>query len=116
MKGWVACDLDGVLAEDTGWKGIEHIGKPIPAMVKRVKQWFKMGREVRCFTARAYNDPIAVHHVEQWLKDHDLHFMTVTCVKDRDCILILDDRAVRVEKNTGKPLNRINMRKPCRSM
>lgn len=29
MGGWIGVDLDGTLAEYTGWKGVEHIGEPI---------------------------------------------------------------------------------------
>jgi hypothetical protein len=35
---WVGVDLDGTLAEYHGFKGPEHIGKPIPKMVARVKR------------------------------------------------------------------------------
>ena len=33
MKDCIYVDLDGTLAEHHGWKGVDHIGKPIPAMV-----------------------------------------------------------------------------------
>src|SRR5690349_18780615 len=52
MSGWIGVDLDGTLAEYHGWKGVEHIGPPIPEMVARVKQWLAEGRDVRIFTAR----------------------------------------------------------------
>ena len=38
---WIGVDLDGTLAEWDGWKGHEHIGPPIPAMLERVKRWIK---------------------------------------------------------------------------
>lgn len=37
-KGWIGVDLDGTLAHYEGWKGVEHIGEPIPAMVERIWQ------------------------------------------------------------------------------
>ena len=114
MSGVVLVDLDGTLAHYDGWKGIEHIGKPIKPMVQRVKRWLKMGRQVRCFTARVHNDPIAAHHVSVWLNEQGLHKMGLTCMKDRDCVLLLDDRAVKVELNTGRLLNKVCMAKPCR--
>ena len=52
MSGWIGVDLDGTLAEYTGWKGIDHVGKPVPAMVKRVKDWIAKGQDVKVFTAR----------------------------------------------------------------
>ena len=51
-EGWIGIDLDGTLAEYDGWKGVEHIGKPIPSMVERVKAWIIEGKDVRIFTAR----------------------------------------------------------------
>lgn len=50
--GWIGVDLDGTLAHYDGWKGADHIGAPVPAMVERVKAWLANGREVRIFTAR----------------------------------------------------------------
>ena len=32
MSGWIGVDLDGTLAFYDMWRGMEHIGKPIPAM------------------------------------------------------------------------------------
>lgn len=32
-KPWLGVDLDGTLAVYDKWRGIEHIGAPIPAMV-----------------------------------------------------------------------------------
>jgi len=45
-------DFDGTLAEDTGWKGFRHLGKPIPEMIKKVKEWLEEGDEVVVHTAR----------------------------------------------------------------
>ena len=35
---WIGFDLDGTLAEYDGWKGIEHIGKPIKPMCDLIKK------------------------------------------------------------------------------
>ena len=35
--GWIGVDLDGTLAHYNGWKGIEHVGDPVPAMIDRVR-------------------------------------------------------------------------------
>lgn len=71
MNGWIAVDLDGTLAEYTTWQGVTHIGKPIPAMVDRIKMWLDEGIEVRIFTARMAGDPVEVasfkQHLAQWL-------------------------------------------------
>lgn len=113
MRPYIAVDLDGTLAEYHGWQGIEHIGKPIKPMVQRVKRWLREGREVRCFTARVYNDPIAAKIVRGWLNEHGLQQVDTTCVKDRGMVALLDDRATRVELNTGKVLGRVKFYKPC---
>lgn len=59
-KGWIGVDLDGTLAHYDGWKGPEHIGAPIPAMVERVKAWLAEGKEVRISTARADGGEVAI--------------------------------------------------------
>lgn len=37
MSGWIGVDLDGTLAFYDSWRGIDHIGAPIPLMLQRVK-------------------------------------------------------------------------------
>ena len=44
QNGWIGVDLDGTLAHYEGWKGIEHIGAPVPAMLERVKNWLAEGK------------------------------------------------------------------------
>ena len=56
---WIGVDLDGTLAEWDGWKGHQHIGKPIPQMVERVKRWLAMDIEVRVFTCLLYTSDAA---------------------------------------------------------
>lgn len=104
MSGWYGVDLDGTLAVYDRWRGPEHIGAPVPAMLARVKLWLYEGREVRVFTARVYNDPGKVAHsaVVAWCVEHVGRRLQVTCVKDFDMIELWDDRAVSVEVNTGR--------------
>lgn len=101
MSGWIGVDLDGTLAEYSGWKGGEHIGDPIPAMMDRVRYWLRANIEVRIFTARA-SVPEYVPYVEQWLVEHELGGLQITCQKDFDMVQLWDDRCVRVETNTGQ--------------
>lgn len=42
-SGWIGVDLDGTLAYYSGWKGIEHVGDPVPAMINRVRAWLANG-------------------------------------------------------------------------
>lgn len=112
-KGWIAVDLDGTLAEYDHWRGIEHIGNPIPKMVDRVKRWLAEGHDVRIFTARvdgglgddAARDVAAVKgHIEQWCLKHIGQVLPVTNVKDFGMVELWDDRAVQVVANTGEML------------
>lgn len=104
MSGWIGVDLDGTLAEYGGWKGPGHIGAPIPAMLKRVREWVAADREVRIFTARVSGpDPDEARgHIEAWLLEHIGHTLPITNVKDYGMVALWDDRAVQVEINTGR--------------
>ena len=112
-EGWIGTDLDGTLAEyepGSPWNGVE-IGPPIPAMVARVRRWLAEGRDVRVFTARAA--PIngsyrpgreVIAAIEDWCLEHVGKVLPVTATKDYHCLEIWDDRAVQVERNTGRPV------------
>ncbi len=124
MNGWIGVDLDGTLAEYDGWHVDGSIGKPIPAMVERVKAWIAEGKDVRIFTARVWPIGTVVfesqfpgHHefdnrlhqaaeqqlkIQAWCEQHLGVILPVTCVKDYDMIVLYDDRAVQVELNTGR--------------
>lgn len=105
-QGWIGVDLDGTLAHYDKWRGIEHIGEPVPAMLERVKVWLAEGREVRIFTARiAEDDPEVFRVVREWCLVHIGHPLPITCVKDFGMIELWDDRCVQIEKNTGRRLD-----------
>ena len=103
MGGWIGVDLDGTLAEYAGWKGPESIGKPIPAMVERVRGWLNDGKEVKLFTARACI-PEQLPPVRKWLDDLGFTSVQITNVKDFGMVELWDDRCVHVEINTGRVL------------
>lgn len=106
---WIAVDLDGTLAVYDEWRGITHIGPPIPAMVARVKAWLAEGRDVRIFTARVGPPHLHVPEelaqitcaIQDWCLEHIGAALPVTSIKDRHMIELWDDRARRVETNTG---------------
>lgn len=100
--GWIAVDLDGTLAFYDGWKGIEHIGDPIPHMLERVRRWLERGADVRIFTARVIEGPEAIGYIKQWCEKHLGVELPVTNIKDFSMIQLWDDRAVGVEQNTGE--------------
>ena len=110
MKKVILCDLDGTLAHYTTWKGLHHIGEPIPRMAARVRQWLAEGHEVRIFTARVdeRRDPeLLAETIEAIVDWCVLHFDTVLPVTNRkawDCSEIWDDRARRVKFNNGRQI------------
>ncbi len=110
QHGWIGVDLDGTLAEYDHWRGVEHIGAPIPAMVSRVKRWLAEGKDVRIFTARvAERDRrrklLATHYIVRWCEQHIGQPLAVTNVKDFGMVELWDDRAVQVERNTGRRMD-----------
>ncbi len=112
MKGgWIGVDLDGTLAHYAGWDGSGNIGAPVTAMLERVKTWLSEGRTVKIFTARvgplgpgSGEQFVAHQHVliKEWCKLHIGQELEVTCTKDFGMVELWDDRAVRVEINTGR--------------
>lgn len=105
-SGWIGVDLDGTIAHYDGWRGIEHVGKPIPAMLARVKKWVNDGVEVRIFTARvscsANELPATEAPIKAWCLEHIGVELQITCRKDFGMIELYDDRCVQVEPNTGR--------------
>ena len=103
-KQWIGVDLDGTLCHTETWKGFDHIGKPVPLMLKRVKIWLEMGYRVKIVTARAADPEQAIPPIKAWLKQQGLPDLEVTNGKDMDMIELWDDRCVQVIPNTGNPV------------
>ena len=117
---WIGVDLDGTLAEYHGWKGENIIGDPIPAMVKRVKQWIADGKTVKIFTARVginntyspeskciANKAFAIKQkqiIQKWCLEHIGKKLDVTAIKDFEMVALWDDRCIQVIPNTGMPI------------
>jgi len=100
--GWIGVDLDGTLAISGCWKGLDHIGEPVPTMVERVKAWLNSGYTVKIFTARASAPGFDVGVIHNWLNTNGLPKLEVTNIKDFTMIECWDDRAVQVIPNTGR--------------
>lgn len=111
--GWIGVDLDGTLAVYDKWRGADHIGEPVSAMVERVKRWLSQGLTIKIFTARISHDGTpgrvaealsAQVAINSWCSKHIGRELPVANVKDYAMIELWDDRAVQVEANTGRPV------------
>lgn len=112
-QGVILVDLDGTLAHYDHWRGVSHIGSPIPEMVSRVRRWLLRGQEVRIFTARlgkhlkAEEIPLVIQTIDAWCAKHIGVTLQITNEKGMDAVEIWDDRAVQVEPNTGRRVDGI---------
>lgn len=107
--GWIGVDLDGTLVEYySGNYCHSKIGKPIELMVKRVQQWLKRGYIVKIVTARASGNrdgleaQLFTKAINEFCIDQFGMVLEVTCSKDYAMVALFDDRAISVEKNTGR--------------
>lgn len=106
---WVGVDLDSTLAVYDTFVNETHIGEPIPAMVERVQKMLMEGTIVKIFTARVSQvDPRLrlqiISAINEWCLKHIGRVLEVTCIKDFGMVKLYDDRAIQVEKNTGRIL------------
>lgn len=118
IEPWYGVDLDSTIAHGDS-KGYE-IGAPIEKMIQQVKQWRKEGKDVRIVTARvdgntrahspeelalignSWNPLLAIGEIERYCKQHIGEILPVTDRKDAGMQLLFDDKAIRVNKNTGE--------------
>jgi len=106
-----AVDVDGTMADDSVIDmdnySPEIIGPPIKKMVDRVKSWMAQGCRVVIFTARVHPGhgleevAIAEAALKEWSREVFGVELEITCMKDPMFSEIWDDKAVRVDKNTG---------------
>ena len=104
---WIGVDFDGTLAVYDPQR--EGLGEPVPEMVARVKDWLVRGQRVKIVTAQASGGyeraHMAVERIKAWCLEHIGQRLEVTCSKDYSMLELWDDRAVRVEANTGRRLS-----------
>jgi hypothetical protein len=106
-KKKIAVDLDGTLAFYDHFRGISHIGEPIPAAVQRLTNAVLEGHEVWIFTARACSKQTptdleeAIGAIRRWCMKHFGEAFPITADKDWGFTEFWDDRAVQFRKNTG---------------
>lgn len=115
QPGWIAVDFDGTLAKYDPAKGLE-LGEPIAPMVSLVRAFLDDGYEVRIFTARVGcsghssehgtdNEEFCAHQrsiIQDWCEKHIGVRLEVTATKDFKMMRLYDDRAIRVEEDTGR--------------
>lgn len=94
--GWIAIDFDGTLAEYDHYRGDDHTGAPIEAMVQLVRKWLREERDVRLFTARHPSPAL-----RRWMREHLGEILPITATKDRHMQLLIDDRAIGTARNSG---------------
>jgi hypothetical protein len=115
----IAVDLDGTLAQYDGFRGRDHIGAPIPEMVRRVRAAIDAGNTVWIFTSRAApiegwmpemklssedqqaEQRAVITAIQKWCEKHIGVSLPVTAVKWRIFSEFWDDRAYNVHKNAG---------------
>ena len=103
MNSWIGVDLAGTLAYYEGYGDGKTIGEPIQPMLDRVRLWLVENKKVKIFTARvAYRNEKQRELIKAWCLKHIGQELEVTCMKDQGMRELWDDRAVSVEKNTGK--------------
>lgn len=111
-RGWIGVDLDGTLAKyGDRFEGPTHIGEPVPKMLERVKKMLAEKKRVKVFTARVHSDQPAEQlalvrrAIDMWCLLHIGQTLEVTNVKDFRMRELWDDRAIQVEKNTGRRMD-----------
>ena len=105
FRHWVGVDFDGTLATYDHYRGDEHTGDPVEPMVKLVRKLLHEGVDVRLFTARKPHPAL-----RKWMKEHLGVILHITNVKDPGMIASIDDRAIGIMRNTGKPFSEENMK------
>lgn len=100
-------DFDGTIAtQKDGYQ--REIGEPIMPMIDRINKWIKQGHNITIFTARAENMNISEKlDIEMFCVKYFGRVLPITAIKHHECDLYIDDKAIRVERNTGKLLNNI---------
>lgn len=105
--GWIGVDFDGTLCQDN----TAERERPVAAMLARVKAWRAQGIEVRIVTARASKHgqngaerELQLAFLRSWMREYIGEELPLTAEKDYAMKELWDDRAVTVEKDTGRAL------------
>lgn len=95
-NGFKGVDFDGTLVKENG----PGFNEPVWPMVERVRGWLDNGEDVIIFTARGYQKTVEDFCVKYFGKP-----LPITNVKQRGMSEWYDDRAIAVERDTGRILD-----------
>ena len=105
---YTACiDLDGVLAYYDGWKGDEHIGRPLHTGIWIVRELKKTNFEIIIWTCRlngcweTTDYSKSYNLIKKWLDDNNVPYDKIALQKDGKpyADIYIDDRGVNVPTN-----------------
>lgn len=88
----VSIDFDGVISNYNGWKGENHLGKPINGAKEFIIRLIKEGFKPVIWTTRNKNK------IEEWLKNNKFPNIEVTNTK-YPSVVYIDDRCVQFKGN-----------------
>lgn len=101
-SGFKGVDFDGTLVKED----VIGYNVPVMPMVERVKQWLADGEEVVIFTARGWQKSVEDFCIKYFGRP-----LPVTNVKMRGMAEWYDDRAICVERDTGRILDPVALAK-----
>lgn len=110
-NSWIGFDLDSTLAHYDGWDG-GRIGKPIWPMVNLLKHFLDQNIKCKIFTARVcqmredFDKEKEINKINEWCQRYIGQTLEITHEKDWAMVLLIDDRVVAVEPNTGVILHK----------
>jgi len=111
QKPRVCLDLDGVLAKYDKWRGVDHIGDPIPGALEFAKKLAKIA-EIVVFSSRCAQDILEGSritpgqlriHVIEWLEKNKFPYTDVYTGQGKPrAAAFIDDRAVPCSPQNDK--------------
>src|SRR5258706_657954 len=111
QKPRVCLDLDGVLAKYDKWRGVDHIGDPIPGALEFTKQLAKIA-EIVIFTSRCAQDVLEGSRITpgqlrvrviEWLEKHKFPYDDVYTGQGKPrAAAFIDDRAIMCSPQNDK--------------
>ncbi len=111
QKPRVCVDLDGVLARYDTWKGVDHIGDPVPGALEFAKKLAKVA-DITVFTSRCAQDILEGSRISpgqlrikviDWLERHKIPFTDVYIGQGKPrAAAFVDDRAVHCDPQNNE--------------